>query len=354
MPIHPSDLPVVALHPALHRRGTSGLAVVVIGLLLLVCGWAEAAPKHLFKIATIAPEGSVWVKRFHEFADEVRSRSNGEIVFKIYSGGVMGDDRTMYRKMRIGQLNGGGFTVTGIGTVVPDFRVLAMPFLFRSYEEIDFVRRGLFPGFVKVFADKGMELLAMTEIGFVYTMSTEAAATLEDLKKRKSWVPEDDPVSTTFLDVMGITPTPLAIPDVLTALQTGMVDTVYNSLYGAIVLQWFTKAKFVTDIPYGYAYGAMLLDGKSFQRLSPEQAAMVKEAAKTHFERLIMDTRQGNEEALEVLKKNGVRLVAPEAGAIEALYRVRDQALERSKDEAFSAAILAETLRLVHEYRNGQ
>jgi TRAP-type C4-dicarboxylate transport system substrate-binding protein len=122
-----------------------------------------ASPRYIFKVASLAPEGSVWAKRFRDFTDEVVEKSNGEIGFKIYAGGVMGDDRSMYRKMRVGQLNGGGFTMTGIGEVVPDFRVLGIPFLFNSYDEVDRVKEKLMPRFEKEFDDKGMVLLAVSE-----------------------------------------------------------------------------------------------------------------------------------------------------------------------------------------------
>ena len=94
---------------------------------------AQTKPRHLFKIASLAPEGSVWVDAFKEFASEVTEKTGGEVGFRIYPGGIMGDDRAMYRKMRVGQLHGGGFTMTGIAAIVPDFRVLAIPFLFQSY-----------------------------------------------------------------------------------------------------------------------------------------------------------------------------------------------------------------------------
>jgi len=139
---------------------------------LLICSPAQAKTKYLFKVATIAPEGSIWTKRFHDFAAEIGDKSNGEVGFKVYPGGIMGDDRAMYRKMRIGQLQGGGFTMTGIGSVVPDFRVMGIPFLFHDYEEVDHVTKGLRPSFNKAFAEKGLELIAMTEVGFVYSMST--------------------------------------------------------------------------------------------------------------------------------------------------------------------------------------
>jgi len=130
-----------------------------------------AGKKYLFKIGSLAPEGSVWARYFKEFADEVREKTGGAVRFRVYPGGVMGDDRSMYRKMRIGQLHGGGFTMNGISEIVPDFRVMGIPFLFRSYDEVDRVAAGLMPMFRKKFSAKGLELLATTEVGFIYTMS---------------------------------------------------------------------------------------------------------------------------------------------------------------------------------------
>src|SRR5210317_2159670 len=151
--------------------------------------------RYTFKVASLAPEGSVWTKRFRDFAEEVEKNSGGEIGFKIYAGGVMGDDRAMYRKMRVGQLNGGGFTMAGMSEIVPDFRVLGIPFMFNSYDEVDRVREKLMPRFEKEFDDKGMVLLAVSEVGFVYTMSTTPITTLDELKQSKAWAPEGDPIS---------------------------------------------------------------------------------------------------------------------------------------------------------------
>ncbi|MFC1837848.1 TRAP transporter substrate-binding protein DctP, partial [Thermodesulfobacteriota bacterium] len=198
---------------------------------------AKHRPKYLFKIASLAPEGSVWAKRFRDFAREVEVKSNNEIGFKIYAGGVMGDDRAMYRKMRVGQLNGGGFTMTGISEFVPDFRILGIPFLFNTYDEVDYVKSRLMPRFEEEFDKNGMALLAMTEVGFVYTMSTTPIRTLAELKQSKAWAPEGDPISMVLLETVGVTPIPLSIPDVLASLQTGLINTTFNSYYGSIVLQ---------------------------------------------------------------------------------------------------------------------
>lgn len=318
---------------------------------LLVYNPAQAKAKYLFKVASIAPEGSIWTKRFRDFAGEVTEKSRGEVGFKIYPGGIMGDDQAMYRKMRVGQLHGGGFTMTGIGTMVPDFRVMGVPFLFRSYEEVDFVMAGLQPAFNEAFADKGLVLIAMTEVGFVYSMSTSPISTLDGLKKSKVWAPEGDPISNAYLQTLAITPLPLTIPDVLSSLQTGMVETVFNSLYGSIVLQWFTKTKYISDIPFGYAYGGLLLDRKKFSKMPESYQSMMKETARKHFSQLIIDTRKSNSDSRQVLQDNGVSMVIPESEDVKTMHDKREETVHGLQGTAFSREIYQKTITLLDEYR---
>ena len=329
------------------------LAVIlsVVFLTLMITSAQAKKPKYLFKVASLAPEGSVWTKTFRNFTREVEEKSGGEIGFKIYAGGVMGDDRAMYRKMRVGQLNGGGFTMTGISEVVPDFRVLGTPFMFNSYDEVDRVKEKLLPRFKKEFDKKGMVLMAMSEVGFIYTMSTNSISTLAELKKSKAWAPEGDPISRVLLETVGVTPIPLSIPDVLTSLQTGLINTTFNSFYGSIVLQWFTKISYITDIPFVYAYGAFVLDKKTFSKLPAPHAAMMKKEAQIHFKKLLIDTRKSNEEALQVLIDNGISLVKPTPMTKEELQNnYREMTAKKLINDAFSKSIYKEAVEHLDNY----
>lgn len=312
-------------------------------------GYAKA--KYLFKICSLAPTGSVWVQQFENFADEVKEKSGGEVDFRIYTGGVMGDDQAMYRKMRVGQLHGGGFTMTGIARIVPDFRVMAIPFLFESYEEVDHVTKGLMPAFINKFDEKNLELVAMTEVGFIYAMSTEPITTLKALRNSSNWSPSGDPVSEVFLTTIGVSPIMLTIPDVLSSLQSGMIDTVYNSLYGSIILQWFTKAKFITDVPFGYAYGVFLLDGKAFGRLPDRYKTLIHNAAARHFPVLLEKTRVSNHESRQVLKERGTEFVKADPDTILELRKQRDIAVEKLVKNDFSADIYQKATELLEEFR---
>ncbi len=327
------------------------LALMTLLLTGITVEESHARAKYLFKIASLAPEGSIWVTQFQKFTDEVTELTRGEVDFRIYPGGIMGDDQAMYRKMRVGQLHGGGFTMTGISTVVQDFRVMSIPFFFTSYEEVDAVSEGLLPLFRERFSQQGLEFIAMTEVGFIYTMSTQPIATMPELQKSTSWIPAGDPLASTFLENLGITPVQLSIPDVLSSLQTGLVDTVFNSLYGSIVLQWFTKAKFVTDTPFGYAYGVFLLDKKKFDKLPPEYAEIIHKSAKKHFAVLIDETRKSNEESRQVMQERGVQFVPAEKVSRDELVQQSEKTVEKLKGKSFTDEAYGKALDILKAYR---
>ena len=327
------------------------ITVTLLYTVLIIPPVAQAKAQHTFKIASLAPEGSVWVTSFKEFSREVHEKTGGAVSFRLYPGGVMGDDRAMYRKMRVGQLHGGGFTMSGIAEVVKDFRVMAIPFLFQSYDEVDHVSGELQPLFKKRFAEKGMELIAMTEVGFIYTFSTKPRISITDLQQAKTWAPADDPLTGAFLGELGVSPIGLSIPDVLSSLQTGLIDTAFNSLYGSIVLQWFTKAPFVTDEPYGYAYGGFIMSGKAMAKLSEDQRAAVDAAAAHYFPALIEDTRNSNHESREVLASQGVRFVSTSPEIVASLRKHRDTTINKVLGTSFSKEAYQIVQQSLTDYR---
>jgi len=328
------------------------------GLFLLFLSAAlpcEKAQARQLKIATIAPQGSVWANRFDQFSEAVRAKTQGSVDFKIYYGGVMGDDRSMYRKMRIGQLQGAGMTVTGLSEIVADFRVLSIPLLFENYGQVDAVTQAVVPRFKHEFSENNLELLALTEVGFVYTMSALPLSSAADLKKAKIWIPDGDPLSLDFLQQAGVSPLPLAIADVLTSLQTGLIDTVFSSYYGAIVLQWFTKTPFVSDIPFGYAYGGLVLDGRVFNSLSETNRDIIRKEADHFFGKLLRDdTRKSNREALTTLKENGIKVLASDQQSRKTYRDWRDAVVKEDEGKLFSKEILGLVEKTLADFRPTQ
>jgi len=326
-------------------------SLLTILIFLFCTSPLQAKPKYLFKVATLAPAGSVWIEQFKKFSATILKDTGGEVGFRIYPGGVMGDDQAMLRKMRVGQLHGGGFTMTGVSLQVPDFRVMGIPLLLESYEEVDFVRKGLMPEFTKQFREKGLEFVAMTEVGFIYAMSTKPVNNYAMFKNTKNWSPTGDPISEEFMKALGITPISLTIPDVLSSLQSGLIETVYNSFYGSIIMQWFTKAHYIVDFPYGYAYGVFALSSKKFNKLPPTHQAAIHKAADTYFPILLAETRKSNEESHKVLEERGNEFLTLNDETIVILKEKRDLAMEKMIPDAVSEKIYKKTTELIDEYR---
>ncbi len=144
----------------------------------------------------------------------------------------------------------------------------------------------------------------------------------------------------------------LSIPDVLTSLQSGLVETVYNSFYGSIVLQWFTKARYIADIPYGYAYGVFALDGAKFAKLPETHQKAIQEAAQIHFPILLEKTRESNSESRRVLEERGSEFLKIDKETIQILQGKSEQAVRLLVPDSLSKDIYDQAVGLRKEFRD--
>jgi TRAP-type C4-dicarboxylate transport system substrate-binding protein len=292
-----------------HNKRNRNL-ITWLGLcLLLLCPPLAAERTYVLKFATLAPAGTTWMNLLQEWADDVREKSRGRLVFKIYPGGVQGDEPDVLRKIRFGQLQGGAFTGYGIGHFYSPARVLELPFLFNDINEIDFVRERFMPEIQQGYRDNGFEMLGWMEVGFIYFFSREPIYSIDDLKKRRIWHWQGDPIGKAFFDASGITPVPLSIIDVYTSLSTGLVDTVYTPPLGAIAFQWFTKTEYVTNVPMANGIGSLVVARRFYQNLPQDLQKLLKSTGAAIGERLVTETRSENAEALELLRKKGMKFV---------------------------------------------
>ena len=275
--------------------------------LMLLAGHSSHAAT--FKVATLSPDGSFWMKTMREAGKEVEAATDSRVKFKWYPGGVMGDDKAVLRKMRVGQLQGAALPMGELLSFYPDSQAYGIPFLFNNYEEVDYVRRQLDDSLITGFAEGGMEVLGIAEGGFGYFLTAEPVRVPADLQQQKVWVPQNDVVSARLAQSIGVTPIPLTLPDVLPGLQTGLVNTVAVSPMGAIVLQWHTRVAHITDIPLMYFCGVISLTGKSFNKLSADDQAVVKAVFGKAFKLIDERNRMDNVKAFEALPNQGVETV---------------------------------------------
>ena len=321
------------------------LAIILFATLL-------SAKNVTIKFATLAPDGSTWMNVMREFAAEVKKQTNGEVKIKIYAGGVQGDEKDVIRKMRINQLQSGGFTGVGLGTILPEVRILDTPFLFESHEEIDYVKQKFFDRFAKGFEKKGYVLLGWAEVGFVYIFSNYPLKKKDDLNKVKMWMWEGDPLAEALYKTAGISPIPLSITDVLTSLQTGLIDGVYTSPLACLGLQWFTKVKYMLDIPLANSMGAVLVTKKSFKKISPENQKILMELGTKYFNELTRLSRIDNENSITQMVKNGLTLTkVQDKATLDEFMQLGEKSRKELVGQLYSEDLLNQIETAVKEFR---
>jgi len=322
----------------------------ILGLcLLFACCQAQAIT---LKIATLAPDGTSWMEEMRRGADAISQRTEGRVELKFYPGGVMGNDKSVLRKIRAGQLQGGTVTVGGLAAVYPDGQIYSLPFSFRNYDEVDYVRGKMDDTIAADPKPCGFEILGIGEGGFAYLMSNKPVRTIEDLKQQKVWIPEGDTISQAAFESLGISPIPLPVIDVLTGLQTGLIDTVSVSPIGAIALQWHTRVKYLLDVPLAYTYGGLVIQCKVFEKLEAADQATVREILGETFRIIGARNRQDNTAALETLRNQGIQFVTPAPEDVEKWRDAVSSAMEKlGQKGVFSQEILDRFTQYLHELR---
>lgn len=276
-------------------------------LILLILMSSFTMAQITIKFATVAPEGSTWMNVMTQYAEAVKESTNNEVNFKIYAGGVAGDEQIVLRKIRVGQLHSAGFTGTGLGEILPEVRILDSPFLFRSKEEVDHISASLFEYFAQEFEKKGFILLGWAEVGYVYVFTDKPIYSINDMSGVKMWMWEGDPVAEATFKSFDISPIPLSISDVLTSLQTKLIDGIYVSPLACTALQWHTKVKYMLQLPLANSNGAVLLSKKQYDKLTDEQQSILKELSRKYLGELTTLSRQDNAKSLDLMQAAGIK-----------------------------------------------
>lgn len=325
------------------------IGFVIAALLLSSLGNAA-----VLKIATIAPEASAWMKEMRASAKEIQERTDGRVQIKYYGGGIMGNDTKVLGKIRIGSLQGGAFTPSALQKIYPEISLYSLLLTFESQEEVAYVRSRLDQTLQDGLEEAGFVSFGFATGGFALIMSSEPVSSLDDLRGKRVWVPEGDTISYTSMQALSLSPVTFPLTDVLTGLQTGLIDIVAMSPIGALILQWHTKVKFVTDLPLVYTMGFMAIDKRAFKKISADDQQLIREVMTRTYSRLNDANLGDNEEALQALLNAGIESVAiveEEAAEIGAILRQsnRNMALQGE----YSLDLYDAMMQYVQEFRAG-
>jgi TRAP-type C4-dicarboxylate transport system substrate-binding protein len=322
-------------------------------LTVFISGIAGAATT--LKIATVTPEGSQWMKDMRASADAIRDRTEGRVIIKYYGGGSMGTDSQVLKRISIGALHGGVFTPSALMDKYGDIGLYGLPMVFESEQEASFVRSRLDSKIAAGLEAAGFVSFGFAATGFAMIMSNEPVDELSDLKGKRVWVPEGDPISKATMDAMAVTPIPLPLTDVYTALQTGALDIIGMSSVGAVILQYHTKLKYVTDLPLIYTTGFMVIDKKAFDRISAPDQRVVREILSNLYSKYNVQNLKDDKEAKQALFAAGLTRVVPDAAKLDELRQVLHESNEAmARRGVVSLELYEEMMRYVAESRADQ
>jgi TRAP-type C4-dicarboxylate transport system substrate-binding protein len=303
----------------------SKLASVLVLLALPL----SAQEVKTIKFATLAPEGSTWMNVMQDLDKDVQAKTGGKLKFRFYAGSVAGDEKDVIKKIRIGQLQAGGFTGVGLGEVAPEARLLDAPWLFRSRAELAHVREKFNADFSGAVERGGFVVLGWTDLGSVYVFSKNPISGPDDMKSAKMWVWEGDPIAAAAYKALGVNPIPLSVVDVMQSLQTGMIDAVYGPPLGVVALQWFQRVQNIYPVPMAESTGAILISKKFFDALPDDERKILVELSAQHVKRLNQLSDADNDKALASLRKQGLRLAAKPGADVYARYAELGRAARR-------------------------
>ena len=363
LPITPHPLPptphsspltsLVSVRKVMPRQSRAALfgLVCLLSCLAASAALGAGAPEYEIKLATMAPENSSLMQVFNEMNTELLKETGGKVGFKLFAGFVLGDEEDVLRKLRVGMVHAAAFTSSALTDMNPDLRAFLVPFLFDNYREIDHIMGKFETDLKRGFSEKGFEVLGWPELGFLYFMSTTPISSLNEIKGKKVWGKSNAPMLQAIMEKIGVSMVAINAPDVLMALQTNLVEVVYNSPYYALITQWYTQIKYLTDTPVTYVGGILVMDKKFLAKIpAPLQETLHKVSAR-HLQRLVDQTRKDNADALEIIYKRGVKKVTLDPSQLKGFKEISDEAMAGMSAKAFPMATYQKIQAELVQYR---
>jgi TRAP-type C4-dicarboxylate transport system substrate-binding protein len=266
---------------------------------------ATQAPT-VVKLATLVPEGSVWDKAMRDMGAEWSQATAGRVQLRVYPGGVAGDEPDIVRKMRIGQLQAAAITTAGLADIDPAFQVFGIPMFFDSYPELYAVLAKMEPVLKQRLEAKGFILLNWGHGGWVYFFTKQNARTVADIKKMKmfAWAGDDRWVQ--LWKNNGYSPVALAATDILTGLQTGMIEGYPTTPLLALTLQWYRQTPNMVGLGMAPLVGGLVVTRQAWAKISEPDRAKILAAAHKLELRLQTEVPHQDTTAVEEMRKRGL------------------------------------------------
>ena len=306
------------------------------------------------KIGTLAPKTSIWGQLLRDLRKQVyiSTRSQKQTIrMQVYYGGVQGDEFEVAKKIRYGQLDGGFFSGNGLGALCKSIRLLDLPFLFHSYEEADYVYERLMEDLRLLFGNEGFELVVLAPIGYVYFFSKQEIGSFDALQQTKMWIWKGDVLVHTAMKIMKIPAVSISFNQVTSALQTGLINTVYATPTALIALQWHKDLEIMSDLKINLVSGGMVLSKKAWQKLSRDNRVLMRSLSQQRLLGMMQQSRRSDDLAIKALSKQGLKRVSMGTD----VKQIEGYGLQLKKElqgKLFSKALLQKVEGLIQQYRS--
>ena len=288
------------------------MKAILAAILALPGSAAQAQDVIEIKLGTLAPKRSAWGNLLTDLREDWKKISGGKVVVKIQGDGIQGDEPVMVSKMRLGSLHAAAMTGVGLAEIAPEVFALQMPMLLQSYEELDFVMEKLGPRLEAILAEKekGVVVLHWADVGWVTFFGTKPIASLADLRKVKLGVWSSSTVEADVWKKEGVQVVPVAATDILSALNSGLIDACSTTPLAALSMQFFGVAPNMTDLRWAPLIGATVIDKRTWERIPESMRPALREAAKKIGGRFLTETRKLGDEAVRLMKDRKLQVHA--------------------------------------------
>jgi len=302
-------------------------------------------------MATLVPQGSEWHKILQEMGAEWQKASNGRIVFRLYPGGVAGDDQDIVRKMQLGTLDAGLLTIAGLSIIDRGVLGLEVPLAYADYAELDCVREQIASRLERRMEAKGFIVLGWSDGGWTHFFTRFPVRTPDDLKKLKMYVVSGDDQYAELVKNAGLNPVPLPSTEIATALQTGLVQAITMTSQGVLLLQWYKQLNHMTDLKWAVLMGGIVITKSAWEKIPAEVRPAMMQASLKASQRLQEFSRQADQADMEALKKNGVEVVSVDAKVLGEWRRLIEGVLPKVRGSYVPAELLDTALELRDQCR---
>ncbi len=281
--------------------------------LLIICSGTLLSKPIVIKLATLAPEGTEYYNLLLEMGQRWQEETNGEVILRIYPNGVVGRESDTIRKMRIGQIQASAMSSIGLSDLTDQIQAFTIPMGFKDYDDVEKVKDAMFDDISDGLSDSGFTLLFMVDIGWVYWFSADEVAVPEDLRNAKIYTTAGDYVTVELFKEFGFNAVPVSETDILTSLQTGMINTVQTVPILSLSSGWFALMPNMLDLKWAVFIGAVILDERVWSKIRPEHQKVMMEIAHEIGEKYKETGRKTEAQAIKIMEENGMKITTPTA-----------------------------------------